>query len=157
LGCPSHLEQGLGSNHNSHFQDFSLLDKIVCETASTAKAGQAGARLRELESLRYRLQQDIRQEVTNAYLRVKEAYNFLRTYKDARDRTLGKLELVRQGYLVQTADVEDVLETQVERRWRDVDYIFAKLSLIKAMTELNYACGASIYDFVKNTKRSEAR
>ena len=114
---------------------------------SSARAARADARLREFRASRYRLQQQIRQEVKDAYLKVKEAYLSLCAFRDARERTMKKLQLVRQGYPLKVTDVEDVLETQVERRWRDAEYIFAKLSMIKALAELNYACGAAVYDF----------
>ena len=117
---------------------------------SSAREERATARMQELKAAKYRLRQQIRQEVKEAYLKVKEAYLSLCAYRDARERTMQKLRLVRQGYPVKVTDVDDVRETQVERRWRDAEYIFAKLSMIKALAELNYACGASVYDFKGN-------
>ena len=135
-------------SHNSNAMvGVQLSGTIFDGFKSSARTDQAAAKLRELVGQQYKLKQQIRQQVRDAYLRVKEAYLSLKAYRDARDRTLRKLQLVRQGYPLQVSDVEDVLETQVERRWRDAEYIFAKLSMVKALAELNYACGAAVYDF----------
>jgi outer membrane protein TolC len=135
-------------SHNSNAMiGVTLSGTLFDGFKSSARAARATARMQELQASKYRLKQQIRQEVRDAYLKVKEAYLSLKAFRDARDRTMQKLQLVRQGYPIKATDVEDVLETQMERRWRDADYIFAKLSMIKALAELNYVCGAAVYDF----------
>ena len=124
------------------------------QDAATAKAL---ARYKEAQSEHRLLEDEIRQQVYNSYLKVKEAYRQLVRYRQARRATLEKLELVRSGYAMNVSDVEDVLEAQVERRFRDRDYIFTKLNLLTALNDLNLACGARIYDFSRHVAEKGSR
>jgi outer membrane protein TolC len=121
------------------------------QDAGTAKAL---ARYKELQNEHRMLEDEIRQQVYSSYLKVKEAYRKLVRFRQARRATLEKLELVRSGYAMNVSDVEDVLETQVERRFRDRDYIFTKLNLILALNDLNLACGSRIYDFSRHVSKN---
>ncbi|MFH2123747.1 MAG: TolC family protein [Pseudomonadota bacterium] len=112
-----------------------------------AKVEQAGARLIILEKERFALQEDIRLNVRDAYLRVQEAYNAVIQYNFARNQTMHKLDVVRSGYPMMLSDVDDVLKTQVERRMGDKDFIFSKLELIRSLALLNLVSGTSVYNF----------
>ena len=122
-----------------------------------AAAARALARYEELLSEHRLLEDEIRQQVYSAYLRVKEAYRQLVRFRRARRAALEKLELVRSGYALKISDVEDVLEAQVERRFRDRDYIFTKLNLLNALNDLNLAAGTRIYDFSRHVSENRGQ
>lgn len=114
---------------------------------NNAKVEQAKARLDILQKERFALQEDIRLNVRDAFLRVQEAYNAVTQFSFARNQTMHKLDVVRSGYPMMLSDVNDVLETQVERRMRDKEFIFSKLELIRSLALLNLVSGTSIYSF----------
>ncbi len=122
-----------------------------------AATARALARYEELRSEHRLLEDEIRQQVYSAYLRVKEAYRQLVRYRRARRTALEKLELVRSGYAMKVSDVEDVLGAQVERRFRDRDYIFTKLNLLIALNDLNFAGGTRIYDFSRHVSENRGQ
>ena len=105
------------------------------------------AELSILKQQQIELRAAIRQEVRDAYLTVKESYNAVIQYNFARQQTMAKLTVVRDGYPLLLSTVKDVQETQVERRFRDKDYIFSKLKLIKSLASLNLVSGSTVYDF----------
>ncbi len=152
------MEDGYSpSQESTGVVGLSLKGTIFDGFRQDAKTARAQARYRETQSEHRLLQDEIRQQVYSAYLKVKEAYRKLVRFRQARHAVLQKLELVRSGYAEDVSDVEDVLETQVERRFRDRDYIFTKLNLLLALNDLNLACGARIYDFSRHERQIEDR
>jgi len=123
---------------------------------NNAKVEQAKARLNILEKQRFALQEDIRLNVRDAFLRVQEAYNSVTQFNFARTQTMHKLEVVRSGYPMMLSNVKDVLETQVERRMQDKDFIFSKLELIRSLALLNLVCGTNVYNFATNETQADA-
>jgi outer membrane protein TolC len=120
---------------------------LVDGSRNSAKTDQARARYSILKHQQNEIRAAIRQEVRDAYLTVKESYNAVIQYNFAREQTMAKLTVVRDGYPLLLSTVKDVQETQVERRFRDKDYIFSKLKLIKALATLNLVAGSTVYDF----------
>lgn len=120
---------------------------LVDGSRNSAKIDQARARLSILKHQEQEIRATIRQEVRDAYLTVKESYNAVIQYNFAREQTMAKLTVVREGYPMLLSTVKDVQETQVERRFRDKDYIFSKLKLIKSLATLNLVSGSTVYDF----------
>ncbi len=114
---------------------------------NNSKTDRVRAGLSILQQQQIELRSIIRQEVRDAYLAVKESYNAVIQYNFARQQTMAKLTVVRDGYPLLLSTVKDVQETQVERRFRDKDYIFSKLKLIKALASLNLVSGSTVYDF----------
>ena len=112
-----------------------------------AKTDKIRAEIQILKQQQNELRSAIRQEVRDAYLTVKESYGAVIQFHFARQQTMAKLSVVRDGYPMLLSSVKDVQETQVERRFRDKDYIFAKLKLIKSLAKLNYVSGSTVYDF----------
>lgn len=120
---------------------------LVDGSRNSSKTDQARARYSILKQQQNEIRAAIRQEVRDAYLTVKESYNAVIQYNFAREQTMTKLTVVRDGYPLLLSTVKDVQETQVERRFRDKDYIFSKLKLIKALATLNFVAGSTVYDF----------
>jgi outer membrane protein TolC len=116
---------------------------------ASSKANQARAQYRQAVRGKYGLQAMIRMQVKERYLSVKEAFLQLSDFIEAQRQVKKKLDIVRQGYFLELTDVEDVLNVQVERRFRDRDVIFTKLNLMMALAGLNTACGTQLYNFDK--------
>jgi outer membrane protein TolC len=86
-------------------------------------------------------------QVQEALTEVNEYYEQLKLRELSRDKAIEQVNVVRQGYQFGITTVDDVNDSQVQKRWADAHYFFKKLEYVTSIAKLNRAVGMDVHLF----------
>ncbi len=97
----------------------------------------------QLEYLKKQISLQVRQSVTE----VDEFYEQLKIRERAREKAIEQVNVIRKGYQYGITTVDDVNDSQVQKRWSDANWLFKKLEYVKAIAKLNQVVGEEVHLF----------